>query len=160
MEPKYALYLFLSLLIGCKNNQEKVILTSGRSMNPNEPRFGIELSETNLYYCEEIMTKRGTYKYYQGQMNSIIFLKIKTDLNKLFQEKILLDKIIDGTPYDLYFDFEERIYNTRFYYFFLNDNQSELIQKIENFKKNKLTEIKYHFFPQELLTQNLPKPPL
>lgn len=51
--------LILTTLLGCnKNNNEKIVLTCGLAMNPDELRYGIEVNQDKVFYCEEIPNRK------------------------------------------------------------------------------------------------------
>lgn len=152
--------LFLISFLGCdSNSSENIILTSGLSENPNEPRFGIDIRKKEIYYCIENSKKKGTYDYFITKIESDDFIKIKKGIELNFVNKIKLRKIYDATPYCIYYNFTNKIDSVRFYNAFLNDQQFKLIEEIKHLKNKKFTRIKFHSFPNELLNQKLPEPP-
>ncbi len=161
MKNKYIIFLFfIKLFFGCDSNStENIILTSGLSENPNEPRFGIEIREKEVYYCIENLKKRGTYDYFTAKIKSDDFIKIKKEIENYFTKKIKLSQIYDATPYCLDYNFYNKTDSIKFYYFFLNDEQLKLIEEIEKFKNKKFIKIKFHKFPKKLLNEKLPEPP-
>lgn len=147
-------------ILGCSSpSSEKIVLTCGLSENPDEPRFGIELTEKKMYYCIENIKNKGTYTYYVSEINPKDFEKIKKGVKLYLNKKIHLNKIYDATPYDLYYKFDNKTNRIRFYYSFLNDKQFKLINEIEGFKNRNFTKIEFHDFPKDLLNETLPEPP-
>jgi len=157
------LFILLGLIvISCntENNKEKIILTTGISMNPDEPRIGIEINKDSLYYCEEINSKKGHYRYYKAKINSEVFFSLKQDIQNNFKEVFKDDEIADSTPYQLNIKFDSNSNNFKFYLNNLNSMQLKIIKRIKNVKGDKLVKIKDHDFPKELLLEKLPEPPL
>lgn len=147
-------------LLGCnKNNDEKIVLTCGLGMNPDELRFGIEINQNKVFYCEEIPNEKGKYNYYQSDFNSEEFLKLKRELQLSFKQKVVLHDIVDATPYQLDIDFKDDKRTINFYYAFLNEKQAAVVNTITDLKKLKFQPIKFHEFPMVLLNEKLPEPP-
>ncbi|WP_343618310.1 hypothetical protein [Flavobacterium sp.] len=157
------LFILLGLIvISCntENNKEKIILTSGISMNPDQPRFGIEINnEDTLYYCEEVITNKGHYKFYKSKISSETFLSLRKEIQNNFKSKFNEEEIVDATPYELDIKFDNNNAVFSFYLDNLDDAQVQIINKIIKSKDLTLEEIKHHNFPKRLLTEKLPSPP-
>ncbi|EKT3958492.1 hypothetical protein LIS90_13365 [Flavobacterium psychrophilum] len=158
---KILFVMFSILFFSCnKSVKDKIVLTSGLSMNPKEMRFGIEINQDSIYYCEEKEEKKGAYNYYYINYKYEGFLNMKKSLGRIFRnEMIKSESVIDGTPYKIYTSFNKKKDSVKFYYDYLNDEQLKLIDKIKVLKKLKFKKISYHYFPTELLTEKLPPPP-
>lgn len=158
---KLLLTMFVVLFFSCnKYVEDKIVLTSGLSMNPKEKRFGIEINQDSIYYCEEIEGNRGTYNYFFIKYKYNGFSNMRKAFEREFKNKeIKSEAVVDGTPYKIYTSFEKKEDSTKFYYDYLNDEQSKLINEIIVLKKLKFKKISYHYFPAELLTESLPTPP-
>lgn len=158
---KKIIFFIALIFISCDNgNNDKIVLTNGISMNPAEPRFGIEIKKDTLYYCEEIINNKGNYNYYKSKIDSKIFLDLRNDIENEFEENIENKSIEDATPFELYTCFDNNIKKNKFYFSFLNKNQIKVIKTIIKLKEIKMEKIDYHHFPYELLTEKLPEPPL
>lgn len=148
------------IFISCnKENSDRIVLTSGLSMNPDEPRFGIEIKKDTLYYCEETAGSSTKYNYYKSKIDPIVFLNLRKEIKNEFKVILVNKSIVDATQFQLYTSFDEKIEQENFYFTFLNEKQKKLINGILKLKDNKLEKIKYHNFPSELLTEKLPQPP-
>jgi hypothetical protein len=157
------LIVFLSIFfIGCNQNldNDKIILTTGLGMNPDLPRFGVLVKDNMIYYCEEIITNKGNYNYYETKSDSDIFLDLKNKIDENFKSEIIFKPIVDAEPFQLnvYFGEEKKV--MKFYLTFLNKSQIKVINDIVALKKLKFKKINYYDFPKELLTERLPKPPV
>lgn len=75
-----------------------------------------------------------------------------------FKQKVILHDIVDAKPYQLDVNLNGDKRTIQFYYAFLNDKQIEVVNRIIKLKELKFKKIKYHKFPQQLLTERLPKP--
>lgn len=159
------IYILLVLFIcsGCDTkNDERIILTSGISMNPEEPRFGIEITNDKIYICQEKIEKKGTYNYYSDDLDSGVFENIKKDLIEKFNKDVRSGNIVDATPYQLDLEIRDKKRKIKFYFHYLNQGQMETINEIINLKGNnlkKFEKIMYHEFPMDLLNEKLPEPP-
>jgi hypothetical protein len=155
----FVLLVSFLLISSCKEIfTDNIVLVSGREMNPNSRRFGIEISDGILYYCEEMTNKKGEYDYYFCNIPPNYFDEMQFLIQKSFDEKILLSRIEDATPYDLFFSFNEKKDSIRFYSPLLNDKQSKVFNKIIDFtelNKPKMKRMVYHKFPKYLLTEKL-----
>lgn len=153
-------FSFIVLILSCDNSQnESIILTSGRSMNPDTPRFGIEIQNDVLYYCEETKGGNEHYNYYSARIGSELFLIIKNNIKENFKNYSSDNEVVDATPFELIYKTNEETDTILFYHNFLSDKQIEIIEEIISLKNNKLQKINYHSFPQKLLTEKLPDPP-
>jgi hypothetical protein len=147
-------------LLGCNaNNEEKIVLTCGLGMNPDALRFGIEINQDKIFYCEEIPNKKGKYNYYQSDFNSEEFLKLKQELQLSFKQEVVLHNIDDAEQYQLNIDYKDDERIIKFYYPFLNEKQATVVNTITDLKKLKFQHIKFHKFPMVLLNEKLPQPP-
>ncbi|MFG4002079.1 hypothetical protein [Flavobacterium aquidurense] len=159
---KKILIFIVLIVISCetKDSDDRIILTSGISMNPDEPRFGIEInSNGTLFYCEEIISNKGHYKYYQSKVDSSVFLNLKNEINHNFKVDAKNEPIVDATHYELHTYFGQKNKLFDFYFYDLNSKQIETIKKIIKTKNIKLEEITIHDFPKKLLHEKLPEPP-
>lgn len=148
------------LCISCQNDtSENIILTSGLSSNPSTPRFGIEINSKYMYYCEEKLKEKGKYNYFQGEMNPQIFKDIQSNLILVFDNTNESEDINDATRYELIYKNNSDMDTVRFYKYFLNNKQLNVLEKIELLKKSEFKKISYHQFPNALLTYKLPTPP-
>lgn len=149
MKTKLALLtIILFISFSCVKKNEIIIMTKGIDENPKSLRFGLELSNENLFYCEEIMPLSGKYNYFQ--------IKIpRRQSNQIIKDIITIyDKIDTITPH--YYD---RIYEIILIY----DNKKKIKRfggikfiELENFiklKDLKMNKIQYHEFPKELLEE-------
>jgi hypothetical protein len=153
-------FVIILTLLGCNlNNDEKIVLTCGLGMDPDGLRFGIEINQDKVFYCEEIPNKEGKYNYYQSDFNSEEFLKLKQKLQLSFKQKVVLHDIVDATPYQLDIDFKDDKRVIKFYYAFLNERQIAVLNAITDLKRLKFKPIKFHEFPKVLLNEKLPPPP-
>lgn len=159
---KNFLILLVLIIISCetKEGEDRIILTSGIAMNPDEPRFGIEInSNGTLYYCEEIISNKGHYKYYKSKVDPTLFINLKNEINYNFNGDSKNESIVDATPYELRTFFGKNNKMVDFYFYNLNRKQIETIKKIIKTKNAKLEEIAIHDFPKKLLNEKLPEPP-
>ena len=157
---KLNIIISLIIFINCQNTSiESITLTSGLSQNPDEPRFGIEISNRNIYYCEEKIENKGTYNYFQCEVNPEIFDDLKYRISSTFKSTNESEDIVDATRYQLVYTVYNKSDTIRFYKQHLDDEQKKVIEKIISLKINKFRSIKYHSFPNELLTYKLPTPP-
>ncbi|MDD5152002.1 MAG: hypothetical protein PHC28_16235 [Flavobacterium sp.] len=160
---KKIIFFIALIFISCNNdNNDKIVLTSGISMNPAEPRFGIEIKRDTLYYCEEIINNKGNYNYYKSEIDSKILSDLRNGIQNEFKKNIENKSIEDATPFELYTCFDNNIKKNKFYFssFSLNKNQIKVIKTIIKLKELKMEKIESHSFPNELLTEKLPEPPL
>jgi len=157
----FLITLFFSWsLIGCKENQDEVIiLTNSFSENPDTPRIGIEVRSMELYFCKENIEKKGDYDFYYRKLDPSFFKKYKHQIEEKFKNIDQSDKIVDATLYELIFRFRTKSDTLRFYKSFLTKEQNEVIEEIIALKNRKLQKINYHEFPDELLKYRLPTPP-
>lgn len=157
---KNKILLLLLIVFACNTkNVQKVVLTIGVSMNPNEPRIGIEIDGNNIYYCREKINKKGDYDYFHGTLNQEELKKLDFNIGESFKNKIELENIVDATPYQLNFNLNETPEKRKFYLSNLEGKQLKIIEKIIEMKNVKLTRIEYHKFPNDLLQEKLPEPP-
>lgn len=153
-------FVIVMTLLGCnKNSDEKIVLTCGLGMNPYAQRFGIEINQDKIFYCEEIPNEKRKYNYYQSDFNSEEFLKLKEELKLSFKQEVILHNIVDAKPYQLDVNFNDDTKTIKFYYAFLNEKQKAVIDTILKLKKLKFQPIDFHDFPMALLNEKLPKPP-
>ena len=89
-----------------KKDNESIVLTSGLSMNPNELRFGIEIKNDTVYYCEEIVNSSAKYNYYKSKIDSSIFLNLRNEVKEEFKTPIVNKSIVDATPFQLNISFD------------------------------------------------------
>lgn len=128
-------------------------------MNPDEPRFGVEISNDRIYTCQENITNKENYNYYSGDLDSNIFKDIENDLVKVFDGNVKSGNIVDATPYQLDFTIGGKERKIKFYFHYLSQEQINVINKIINLKDNDFKKIEYHKFPLDLLNKKLPEPP-
>lgn len=102
--------------LGCGKSSEKIVLTCGLGMNPNASRFGLEIQQNKIFYCEEIPNQKGKYNYYISSINSEKFLTLKNQIKSAFEEKVLLHDIVDARPYQLDLAFNNDTKTVKFYY--------------------------------------------
>ncbi|MCA0231719.1 MAG: hypothetical protein LCH91_14720 [Bacteroidetes bacterium] len=149
-------------LISCTTNKEKefIVLTTGFSSDPSTPRIGVKIQPDSIYYCEEKRNKEGGYNYFSNNLNKIIYSEIKEDILKEFHNyKHINDEVLDGTPLQLIYNFENKCDTISFYFAYLTNSQAELIGKVKSLSKVKLHKANYHPFPENLLKYKLPTPP-
>jgi hypothetical protein len=137
----------------CTKENEKIILTSGISMDPSELRFGIELTNDSLFYCVETNPLSGQYNYFQATFESSRFNEIKIDVLKIYKYIDTKPKK-DGQLFELITVFDGNKDSIRF-----NSEQFSIIEAIINTRETKKEKIEYHDFPKGLLEDKLPEPP-
>ena len=157
----FSIAIFLS---GCKyitQKNEYIILTNGFSMNPAEPRIGIEITLDSIYYCQEKSGGNGNYNYYRGDVDAQTFIKIKTEILKDFKSFKPHEYLVkDGQEYQMIYNIEDMMDTLLLESSFITKKQYALIEQIISLKdKSKFSEIKYHSFPEKLLKYKLPEPP-
>ncbi|WP_306353310.1 hypothetical protein [Flavobacterium sp. '19STA2R22 D10 B1'] len=152
---------FIIVFFSCnKNNNEKIILTSGLGMDPDALRFGIEVRKDSVFYCEEIPNQKGEYNYYKSHFNSNDFLNLKNELESSFKEEVILHDIVDAKPYQLNLNLNKNNKTILFHNSFLNNKQMKAIDAIIELKKLNFDCSEFHKFPMELLNEKLPEPPV
>lgn len=153
MKTKLALLAILSFIsFSCIKENEKIILTKGIDENPKSLRFGIELSNEDLYYCEETTPLSGKYNYFHLKISPKQANKIIKDITSIF------DKIDTITPhyqdriFELILIFDDKIMVKRF-----GGIKFVEIENLIKLKDLKMDKIHFHEFPKELLEERLPK---
>ena len=151
----FILFMMLSILfMSCTKNHEQIIITVGLSENPDEPRYGIELSQKKMYYCEEIMPSSGKYNYYYTTISRNKFQKIYNGINKIFNKiKTELPKA-DGRIYELIIIDKDSKITKKF-----NGTQFQEIRDLIELKEIPMNKISFYEFPKDLLEEKLPPPP-
>ncbi len=165
LRSKFLILIFCSLIIiiGCaKNNSDSIVFSHGQSMNPSEPRFGVEITIDTIFYCEEISFNSSTYKYFftinDGKYN---YHSIQSEMLHLFGKSKVFNENADSdfTECQICIRYTDELIKNDFYLEALDVNQKDAMDKIINFKNYKFQKMKYHHFPNDILFKNLPEPP-
>jgi len=162
---RLCLFILPAILIsGCNNDSDDFIfIAEGISMNPSEPRIGLELSGTDLFYCEEIMEgtrwDKPNYTYYEAQIDPKYLCYFKSEILSRFQEVDQSRYVVDGTEYSLIYKFGNQSDSLNFYSAFLHKTQYQMIDSLLRLGNCEMRKIPFHNFPDGLLMQTLPKPP-
>lgn len=153
--------IILIVIIGISCNSTKtksILLTTGLSSNPDERRFGIEIINNKIYYCEEI--NNGKYNYFEGEIDEKKLTDFYNNFNN-FTFKIQNKKIIDAKIYRLDYTNNNKKKTIKFHLSELVAEDILIINKLIEFKNTiEFKKISYHFFPKELLLEQLPIPPI
>lgn len=150
---------FFFLLVSCRNESKSLIFTTNRSMDPNEPRFGIEIKNDTIFYCEEIISNRGKYNYYYCITDYKIIQKSIKEIEKEFDSQLVYGKLVDATLCQINIKSENDSLRTTFYIEELTGSQEEAINKLLELKACKFKKLNFHLFPSEMLRDELPIPP-
>ncbi|KGO78579.1 hypothetical protein Q763_17240 [Flavobacterium beibuense F44-8] len=163
-------YVLLSfLVISCTVKQqpqpESLVLTVGSGINPNEPRFGIELKGDTLFYCEEINPRDSFKDTFLYKYSYCIIGKKKVnemlDRSKaVFDTKVDYGHIADASYYQLDINTEADTVKTTFYISNLEtDSQKQAVYDIIALKDCDLKPMEFHDFKSGILQYKLPPPP-
>jgi hypothetical protein len=139
--------------------EDKIILTSGFSMNPQTARIGIEIKGDSLFYCEEIVETPGRYKYFYCLVDKEKSYKILNKLKNKFTGDKKFVAEVDATIYQLLLISKGDTTKTNFHRDYIDAESNNLIDQLFELKKCDLSVKSYHYFPSELLQSKLPPPP-
>lgn len=152
--------ILISVCISCtRNSDNRIILTNGLSEDPSNLRYGIEITEHELFYCQETKPQSEIYFFYSVKIKPDICNNITKELSNSFLKRIESFPSKDGQSYELQYTFKKDIRKFLFDLDLLNDNQITVIRKITNLKELKMEKIDYHAFPDRLLKARFPEPP-
>ena len=153
--------IFICLVLGmisCSNDISGgyIIITNGKSMNPDLPRDGIELNYEGLYYCIErigdIKKDSSVYDYYVDNEIDLKYLKyFKNNFIKEFKNYENFCQIEDGLPFQLIYNIDGESDTLTSFYSCLNRGQHNLIDSLFSLVKDDTAKIPFHAFPRELL---------
>lgn len=153
------------VIVSCQPNKNEYIeITTGFSMNPNEPRIGIIIySNDSVYICKEIISLDNSqlpiFKYYAGK-EKIDFKAYKNAINILFQDSIIPHLSEDARVKKLDYYLAGKHQERYFTQFQLSENQNQFLDKMHQLAiKNRFVEIPYHQFTRDLLDYRLPDTP-
>lgn len=148
--------IILSSCVNSSKKDERIILVSGFSMDPSDPRFGLELNPGEIFYCEEIMNSGGKYNYYRADLGQGVFDGIKAAIVANFDKRKPFKPIVDARPYELFLSINGKDDNFKFYGNSLSDNQFAVFDKILSLRNITFERIDYYEFSQELLHEKSP----
>ncbi len=150
------------VVVSCNNhyqNNDSVVFTTNFSMDPSEPRFGIEIKSDTIFYCEEIIGNKGNYNYYYCNYDKDKIKSIHQEVLKQFSVGYKKNEISDGMLCQLNIVNGEDSSKYVFFESNLNVGQRKIINNIIILKNCNLKNMEYHSFPEEMLKDKLPEPP-
>ena len=156
------LFSAVSLLAACSNTAEKqsITLNHGLFMDTATRRYGIEVTNDTVFYCEEQPGTPVRYSYYYSKEDTNID-SLAAAANNLFDESLHYNEegIADATLCQLQIKRGAKLIQVNFFEELLTGEQLAMINKIDGMKKHRFYKMRYHQFPQDMLFQKLPPPP-
>lgn len=158
-------YIVLLLAVaGCSKpySGESLTLVTGFGEDPSERRFGIEITPDTLFYCLEKSGGSETYDYFYTETGGTLYSGLAKQAKALFVHDYTPVDVPDAAPYQLILrQADTLVFDKTFVDSYLEENQLQLVQQIENLRKLKvkMKPMGYHRFEGKLLTERLPEPP-
>ena len=151
---------FLMLFLSCNQSQEKIILTQGLSEDPYKKRVGIEIGPNSIFYCQEMQAGTGIYSYYKSNSKPELFIECKKMILTNFTQVNQDTDISDGQLNQIIYIFEEKADTLIFGRNNLSKEQNKLVDKILEIQTFQFIQSNKHQFPELLLKERLPPPPI
>lgn len=153
-----------TLLLSChEEKQEYIEVSSGFSMDPNEPRIGILINDKDsLYVCKEdlISVDNGVKYNYFKSAQKIDFASYKKRILNSFYDSMQFKSTPDAQPIQINYYLNGKNLKFRFYLHELSKIQEKIIEDLILLKVDKkLREVPYHKFSRDLLDSKIPDPP-
>ncbi|MES2487292.1 MAG: hypothetical protein V4581_15255 [Bacteroidota bacterium] len=142
--------------------RQKPSLVTGLGENPDEKRYGIEITPDTLFYCVEKEGSSETYDYFYFESGGPLFADLAKQAKALFVDDYRPVDVPDAMPYQLILKLGDTlVLDKTFVMPYLEESQAQLVQQIENLRKLKIKmkRMNYHRFDGKLLTERLPEPP-